>query len=108
MKAPPKAPCRECPFRKNCAPRWLGPWTAMSLHKEVMDEGDVACHLTVKEDGVDDGEVRHCMGSILYMNKNCKMSKYNRARVKLQAQFKDADTSNIMSVPEFFKKHGDL
>lgn len=101
-----KEPCNACPFRKNSAANYLGGrWTAIELHNFVMSEGNFACHKTIQTDGVEDTKTEHCVGSILYMNKNAKRCSHNTERKKLQEKFKDADKSNILNLVEFQKHH---
>jgi len=105
MKQSCKKPCPECPFTKTSAKGWLGPWTPETIHRQVMDEGDLACHMTVTEDDVDNDKVRRCVGSVLYMNKGCKKAR-DPDLAKAQAELKGADMSNILNPIEFFKHHG--
>jgi hypothetical protein len=69
-----------------------------------MDEGELACHMTVDEDEVETERVRRCAGSILYMSKGCKKAR-DKEIAKFQEDLKHADKSNILSVPEFLKHH---
>jgi len=105
MKPPCKTPCAECPFTKTSARGWLGPWSsAEAIHRQVMNEGELACHMTVKHDGVEDKNVRRCAGSILYMNKGFKKAR-DKEIAGFQNDLKEVDKSNILSVPEFLKHH---
>ena len=99
-------PCAECPFKKDSVPSWLGPWDgAEELHKFVMGEGHLACHLTVDEDDEVSEKTERCVGSILYMNKNFKSCR-DATLSAVQKKLKDTDKTNILSSPEFIKHHG--
>jgi predicted Zn-ribbon and HTH transcriptional regulator len=103
-----KEPCNACPFRKNSAAGYLGGrWTATELHQFVMSEGNFACHKTIEIDNVFTDKNEHCVGSILYMNKNAKRCSHNKERAALQEKFKDADKSNILNLVEFQQHHKD-
>ena len=46
----PKAvpnPCRECPWRRNHPPGWLGPLTAEEWLQTAHSDAPIACHLTI-------------------------------------------------------------
>jgi hypothetical protein len=100
-----KAPCNACPFRKNSAGGYLGGvWTAPDLHKFVMAEQVFACHKTIDEDNQPMPELELCAGSVMYMNNNAKRCR-DPFLSKAQDKFRGQDTSNILSVPEFFEHH---
>ena len=102
MKDKLKSPCNECPFRKNSLPGYLGGvWTAKELHQTVMGEAPFPCHQTMEHREED---YSHCVGSIMYMNKNAKRCQ-NIQLSRLQAKFKDEDHSNILSLVEFVEHH---
>lgn len=103
-----KEPCNACPFRKNSMRNWLGGrWTAIQLHQFVMSEGNFACHKTIEVDGVETNKTEHCVGSILYMNKNAKRCSHNKERKALQEKFSTHDKSNILNLTEFVEHHKD-
>jgi len=102
-----KNPCKACPFKKDSAPGWLGGvWTAQGLHIYIMQENPFACHKTIPENQEDDHELEHCVGSILYMNKNAKRCSHNEKLADLQLAFKDYENiDDILGLKEFFERH---
>lgn len=113
MKDTLKNPCNACPFRKNSAPGWLGPWDATDLHHFVMNEGDFACHLTIPEKETAPALVEEittrCAGSVLYLGKNCKSPRHEAVAAVLNKAKADPEyrtrLDNILNLREFINHH---
>lgn len=107
MKNNLKKPCKDCPFRKNSIPNYIGDrWTAIDLHRFIMSEQHFPCHNTVKEDEVESEEHEHCVGSIMYMNQSGKRCRDKRL-AELQEKFRKENHENIMNLIEFNEHHKD-
>lgn len=102
MKNNLKKPCNECPFRKNSIKGWLGGETAQSTFDMVSHEVDFACHKTRHKEVE---EMSRCRGFLLFTKKACKLPKYNEELKAIIENLKKPDTSNILSIPEFFQHH---
>ena len=93
-------PCRECPFRKNSPPGWLGPFTPEGILDEAL-EGFV-CHRT------HDAEVHQfCAGNAIFMNQLLKLSR-DGAYATFQRSLKDADAEvveNVFASQQAFIEH---
>lgn len=72
-------PCRECPWRREAAPGWLGPHTAARWLGIAQSDEPVACHLTIREtddEGRGDWEhpaMRQCAGVASFREHLCKL-----------------------------------
>lgn len=103
-----KTPCNDCPFRKDSAPGWLGPYSGpLALHQFIMSETPFPCHLTHEEKDLAPGVAgseKHplCSGAIAYMKKNGKRPR-NPALAGLVSACND--TEGILALPEFFQHH---
>lgn len=83
--------CKECPFRANAPPGWLGPLTVDDLLQTVHgpyipgtkvhvgDIGHMICHVDIARlaaKGLDDDQIleqgQQCVGAIRYANSACK------------------------------------
>jgi hypothetical protein len=113
MKDTLKSPCNACPFRKNSAPGWLGPWETLDLHHFVMGEGNFACHLTIPKNEVNEAHLdevtTRCAGSVLYLGKNCKSPRHEPLASILKKAKADpeypARLENILNLREFQRHH---
>ncbi len=63
------SPCRECPFRRSCAPGWLGGGRVADWHADLT-MGDTAflCHMAVKKK-----KHHFCAGSMIHYRNSLKM-----------------------------------
>lgn len=76
-----KSPCKECPFRKNSAPGWLGAGTGNPLKfLQIMETIPIPCHSTIAEEDWEDerlvkamGWSHTCIGSLQFMRNTCKL-----------------------------------
>lgn len=75
MKNNLKAPCNECPFRKNAPKGWLGGLSAKETSDLVLGEANFACHKT-RHKKLD--EMSRCKGSQLFLINHCKAPKFNK------------------------------
>lgn len=58
-------PCVECPWRRDSAQGWLGPYPAERWLEIVHGEAPIACHVTLQESGSWEG-ARQCAGAAQY------------------------------------------
>lgn len=96
-------PCRECPWRKNSIPGWLGASTPLEFLDLSESEARMPCHLTVDYER-DDWEEQiktapQCAGRAIYFANRCKVPK-NRELIVLEA-----DRENVFTDPEAFYRH---
>ncbi len=76
-------PCRLCPFSRNTAPGWLGPWDADELLKAI-PYVSFPCHETIKSgDSEDEPHHRTCAGAAIFLNKKIQLS---RSPIMVEAQ----------------------
>lgn len=72
-----KNPCRECPFKKNSLPGYLG---ECSHNPEGFLSGPEAqpCHLTVDYDShpTDYSKAILCIGNLQFLNNKLKLSRF--------------------------------
>lgn len=101
-----KAPCKECPFRKDSLRGWLADYTPQELHNVVMSEVGFPCHMTHEEEiGWDDVKnYPMCAGALRYMRK-CAKSPRNSEMAAIVRAFKPEDLENILGIGEFFDHH---
>lgn len=67
MKLPPptSSPCNACPWRREAAPGWLGPYDAQQWVSLAGSDQPIACHKTILRDGDWDG-AKQCAGAAAY------------------------------------------
>ena len=98
-------PCRECPFRRTSLKGWLGPWPdALAIHREVMNECDFACHMTLGDEdvGVVHSGPRRCAGAMMYAKRNGKVF---RDPVQRKDCERLKEHHDIMGIEEFLEHH---
>lgn len=61
-----KDPCKECPWRREAAPGWLGPLTAEEWCKTAHAENAIACHKTIPKGGGWGPQTRQCRGAAIF------------------------------------------
>ena len=106
-----KQPCIECPFRRQSAPGWLGPWTAESLIDEV-EHGAFVCHKSIGDTRqVDNDKLEYCAGAAIYLNNRLKLAR-DRTYSAYQNALKEASSEIKQSVfsnrDEFTEHHNRL
>ncbi len=69
-------PCIECPFRRQSAAGWLGPWQATEIIA-FLNVNAFPCHRTIKNNGqsIEDGSLQGCAGAAQFLNNQCKLSR---------------------------------
>jgi hypothetical protein len=109
-----KNPCKECPFRKESARGWLGPWTIdtilLQVHSDLNPLPGLACHLDVsaKKDlglhGTELYDKSHvCVGSLQHANKSAK--RYRNFILNKMAEAVGV-SDQILDLFGFKKHHG--
>lgn len=81
-----KKPCKECPFKRDSIPGWLGESSGdpEDFLEQLEHPTPIPCHLSVDWDlkGVElECEIRlapACCGALQFMNNSCKLSKFKR------------------------------
>ncbi len=103
MLADLKEPCRECPFRRESAPGWLGADTPENFIETTLADYEMPCHQTVNYE--DPGwfteldKAQACAGSLIFFSNICKRSR-DPKRPRLPA-----DRTNVFTNPFEFLKH---
>lgn len=70
-------PCKECPFRRNSVPGWLGPWDPDELLL-VIGRAAFPCHMTVKPGHNHDEDqpgLESCAGMAIFLNNKIERSR---------------------------------
>lgn len=107
MGLPPvrPAPCFDCPWRRNAAKGWLGPFTAEEWLATAHSDEPIACHITLNEDAESEAEawsaqgVLQCAGSAIYRS-NVHKSPRNPEVATLPA-----DLETVFGMGEFVPYH---
>lgn len=94
------APCRDCPWRRNAAPGWLGPHDADYWLRAAHGEGAIACHLTLS-DGGGWSEASQCRGAASFRANVCKRPMNPTIAVGPD------DTERVFASNAEFKEHHD-
>lgn len=105
MKLSRKTPCKECPFRKTSAPRWLGPWTMPEIMRQAHSEAGLGCHLSAAEEKSDPETTHVCVGSL--QNANLSGKSYRNPILREWADIVGNGKGQILKLFEFIKHHGD-
>lgn len=99
-------PCRECPFRCDSAPGWLGDSDPEEFMRTVLADVPMPCHLTIDYDVPNWKELWenglmgvHCGGAAIFFTNICKVSR-DSDRPRLEA-----DHEQVFSRPEEFIAH---
>lgn len=82
MKAAPKKPCNQCPFRKCSIPGYLGESTPSNFIQTTLGDAEMPCHQTVdyerpdwKTQLEDGGTARQCAGAAVFFANILKLSR---------------------------------
>lgn len=94
--------CKECPFKKDSAPGWLGPWNPLTLHQYIIGEAPFACHSTTANND-DFSPIELCAGSLIYA-KNCGKSYRNRT-LNLESKNIKKNKEDYLGFPGFLHHH---
>ena len=96
-------PCRECPFRRESMPGYLGEDTPDGFMATTLADHEMPCHLTVdyEEDDWEESldEASYCAGALNFFRNMCKIS---RDRNRPQGEKDPTVFSNPM---EFLAHH---
>lgn len=102
LKLPPAtpAPCDECPWRRESAAGWLGPYDAEKWLRLAHSDQAIACHQTVGK-GQTWGEegVLQCRGAAQYRANTAKLPRYRQVAVG------PADPWKIFGNAQEFRDH---
>ena len=103
-----KAPCAECPFRKDAAPGWLG-GGEHGLAEEYLrlahSDQNVACHMSPGHGTDDVTRMRACAGLALYRKNVCKTPRDPWA-ARAQEMVGDEHRGEVFQTPkEFMDRH---
>lgn len=110
---PCERPCRECPFRRDSAPGWIGAYpTPEDLYRRAIDaEQRFPCHMAVDWDA-SQGEVEQqlaaapqCAGALAHM-KNCSKMPRPGSPVAYDAAEAEKRDDVFTWKGEFLKHHG--
>lgn len=106
-----KKPCKECPFRKNSSPGWLG---ELSYRPDVYINGlehtIIPCHMKVDWDEAEernvivDGEENPCIGALQFCANSLK---YPRG-ARMEGTTYNALISSVKPNPDVFKWGGEF
>lgn len=108
--------CKECPFKKNSPPGWLGGVSVDDTIATLQNEGIFTCHLH-RNDKISVGSVmvgRYpiCRGFMLSAKKSAKMfgglpGMISAGLSKLQREmiYGEEELSEVMDVREFYNHH---
>jgi hypothetical protein len=126
-----KQPCRECPFRAECIPGYLGPQTGrpadfinpiagrVEISPGVFIGGeplDVACHMDIDRalraspdkdvEQLDADQLQHCAGALLFLVRDCKLP-HDREKVDAMERVEalNKNTKVLGNVREFMAHH---
>ena len=90
--------CNECPWRRDSAPGWLGPYTPEQWRRLAHSDEPIACHKTLDDDDTWEGAYQ-CRGAATYRANVGKLPRDpNVARTP-------ADREAIFASPTEFLEH---
>lgn len=78
-----KNPCKECPFRKDSLPGWLGTLSgAPEVFMDGIDHTIIPCHMKIdKADGlIERGETNPCVGALQFCANSLKFPRAARGK----------------------------
>lgn len=98
-------PCKECPWRKNSIPGWLGASTPLEFLALSESEARMPCHLTVdyeQDDWREQAETApQCAGRAIHFANRCREPQ-DPSLLRLKPDY-EAVFSNPL---DFYKHHG--
>lgn len=102
-------PCKECPWRKDSIPGWLGDSTPLEFLQLNESEQHMPCHLTVDYESDDWEELVQdapaCAGRLVHLKNRCKQPMDPSLAEAMKGV--EADHDKIFFDPsEFFRHHG--
>ena len=98
-------PCIECPWRRDSARGWLGPYAPEKWVEIAHGEAAIACHITIDKSGPDVASwdqpgLRQCAGAAIY-RENVHKLPINRDI----AVADEPDHEKVFSSPAEFVNH---
>lgn len=104
-----KEPCNECPWRREAARGYLGPYDPRKWVRIALSEDPIACHKTIKVtnplEGIgswDHPQIRQCRGAAIFRENICKSPKNPEVVIG------PADRERVFDdVVDFCHHHGD-
>jgi hypothetical protein len=106
-----KVMCAECPFRRNAAPGWLGPWTPKQINQIAESDEDFICHKSVEAlaaEGLSDIEIdtfgQHCVGMLRYRNTLAKLSRDPQV-ARWQRELREVPDQPVLAARTFMSHH---
>jgi hypothetical protein len=101
LPPPTVRPCNECPWRRESAPGWLGPFDADEWIMLGHSDEPIACHETIGEDeDWSDPKIRQCAGAAQYRRNVAK-----RPHDPDVAVASSRDDVTVFGSPMQFKEH---
>ena len=103
-----KAPCKECPFRKDAIPGWLGgeeDQLASDYLRLAHSDENVVCHTSVGYAEHNVATLRPCAGLAIYRNNVCKKSRDPQAAEAQEFVGKEHKADVFASPKEFLDRH---
>lgn len=98
-----KTPCNECPWRRNAARGWLGPFDAEQWVALAHGEEAIACHKTIEvEDDWTQPGIRQCAGAATYRGNVAKRPR------DPEVALLPADRDAVFANPREFTEHHDV
>lgn len=119
MKTACKTQCRECPFRRNAVPGYLGDYTAATVFYTIWRNNPFFCHskINYEEDGwlekaMHNGKL--CLGGLAFANKirapknaeSYKDEGSDAEVIKARATIETRNDIDCMGAKEFLTHHG--
>lgn len=96
-------PCFDCPWRRNAAKGWLGPFSAEQWEELAHSDVAIACHITIPENSAfgdwDNDDLLQCAGAAIYRS-NIAKSPRNPEVATLPA-----DRETVFGFGEFVEYH---
>lgn len=104
-----KKPCDECPFRRDSAQGWLGPWEPQELMHSLHGT-PFPCHKTIKAsvafDHPSTDKMELCAGATLFLNNKIQTSRDPETMMH-QKLLDGVDGSEVFQWEHEFMEHHD-
>jgi hypothetical protein len=110
-----KKPCGQCPWRRECAPGWLGADTPEGFLATTMAGVHMPCHSAVDYERGDWQEQTKtaptCAGSLVFLKNICKLPRdpimvAERAQVEVDRETVFARPDEFLNHHNQWRKHG--
>lgn len=107
MKPQHKKPCRECPWRRNSLPGYLGASNPLEFLQTSEAETRMPCHLTVDYDDPEwerkQNHAPQCAGRAIHFKNRCKNPRNRGLLTEVEA-----DREGVFTFPQEFIDHHTL